>query len=126
MAISQAKAKKSQTGSRYKPCRKKRLYETGSLPTLSKIDEAKRIKRERSRAGVTKLRILSHNIANLYDPKTKKHLQAKILTIADSPANRHFVRRSIMTKGAIIQTDKGKARVTNRPGQEGQINAILV
>jgi len=36
------------------------------------------------------------------------------------------VRRNIITKGAILQTDLGKVRVTNRPGQEGVINGILV
>jgi len=31
-----------------------------------------------------------------------------------------------MTKGTIIKTDKGAARITNRPGQEGCINAVLI
>ncbi|MEM2426420.1 MAG: hypothetical protein QXE83_05420 [Archaeoglobaceae archaeon] len=31
-----------------------------------------------------------------------------------------------MTKGAIIQTEIGKAKVTNRPSQEGIINAVLI
>ena len=29
-------------------------------------------------------------------------------------------------KGAIIETSAGKARITNRPSQEGQINAVLI
>ena len=36
------------------------------------------------------------------------------------------VRRNILTKGAIIETDAGKAKITNRPGQEGTVNAVLV
>ncbi|MBN1156725.1 30S ribosomal protein S8e [Candidatus Woesearchaeota archaeon] len=125
MAISQAKAKKSQTGSRYHPYRKKRLHETGRLPTLTKLEE-KKITETREMGGYIKYRLLSHNIANVFDPKSKKHSHSKIITITDNPANRHFVRRNIMTKGAIIQTEKGKARITNRPGQEGQINAVLI
>ena len=31
-----------------------------------------------------------------------------------------------MTKGTIIETEKGKAKITSRPGQEGSINAVLV
>jgi small subunit ribosomal protein S8e len=31
-----------------------------------------------------------------------------------------------VTKGAIIQTEIGKARVTSRPGQSGAINAVLI
>jgi len=36
------------------------------------------------------------------------------------------VRRNIITKGAVIKTEKGPARVTSRPGQHGIINAILL
>jgi small subunit ribosomal protein S8e len=35
-------------------------------------------------------------------------------------------RRAIITKGAIIETSKGNARVTSRPGQCGIINAVLL
>jgi small subunit ribosomal protein S8e len=125
MAISQAKAKKSQTGSRYRANRKKRQHETGNLPTLTKLEE-KKITETRAMSGYTKYRLLSHNVANVFDPKAKKYSQSKIITIAENPANRNFVRRNIMTKGAIIQTEKGKAKITNRPGQEGQINAVLI
>ena len=44
----------------------------------------------------------------------------------DSPANRHFIRRNIMTKGIIIETDKGKAKITSRPDQDGIVNAVLI
>ncbi|MBS3163365.1 30S ribosomal protein S8e, partial [Candidatus Woesearchaeota archaeon] len=54
------------------------------------------------------------------------HKMAKIKTILENPANRHYVRRNIITKGSVIDTDLGKARVTNKPGQEGAINAILI
>ena len=57
---------------------------------------------------------------------TKKYSKLKILNIIDNKANRHFVRRNIITKGAIIKTEKGNARVNSRPGQEGSINAVLV
>jgi len=36
------------------------------------------------------------------------------------------MRRSILTKGAIIKTEIGDARITNRPGQDGIINAVLL
>jgi ribosomal protein S8E len=29
-------------------------------------------------------------------------------------------------KGVIVQTSKGKARITSRPGQQGSINAVLL
>jgi len=58
--------------------------------------------------------------------KKKKYSKVKIVSVVETPSNRHFVRRNIMTKGSFIQTEKGKAVITNRPGQEGTINAVLV
>ena len=73
-----------------------------------------------------KMRLLSMDIANIFDPKTKKYQQVKIKTILENPANRHYVRRNIMTKGSVIDTEMGKARITSRPGQDGTVNAVLV
>jgi len=46
--------------------------------------------------------------------------------VVSSEANRHFVRRNIITKGAIVRTEAGDAKITSRPGQEGAINAVLI
>ena len=46
--------------------------------------------------------------------------------VVDNPANRNFVKRNIMTKGTVVETDKGKVRITSRPGQEGSLNGVLV
>ena len=66
------------------------------------------------------------NKANIYDPSKKKTSLVEIKKVVDNPANRNFVRRNIITKGALIETALGKARVTSRPGQEGLVNAVLV
>jgi len=70
--------------------------------------------------------LLSTDTANLFDPKTKKYEQIKIKEVVENPANRHFVRRNIMTKGTVIETEKGKAKITSRPGQDGNVNAVLI
>ena len=80
----------------------------------------------RGRGATISTRLLSTDIANVYDPKSKKYKKAKIETIVECPANRNYIRRNIIVKGAIIKTDMGNARVTSRPGQEGAVNAILV
>ena len=49
-----------------------------------------------------------------------------MVTVLDSPADANFVRRNILTKGAVVDTDKGKVRVTSRPGKDGVINGVLV
>ncbi|HNJ81368.1 MAG TPA: 30S ribosomal protein S8e, partial [Methanoregulaceae archaeon] len=32
----------------------------------------------------------------------------------------------LLTKGAVIRTEMGRARIISRPGQDGVINAILL
>jgi small subunit ribosomal protein S8e len=70
--------------------------------------------------------MLKANNANVTNPKTGKTAKATITTVTGNPANINYVRRNIITKGAIIQTSAGKARVTSRPGQHGAINAVLI
>lgn len=125
MAISQRRSKRSATSSRYKKNRSKKLSEQGRAPSLTKVDERK-LKVIRILGGNHKQILLRDNFVNLLDKKTKKYSKTKIISVVETPANRHFMRRNIMTKGCIIQTEKGKAVITNRPGQEGTINAVLV
>ena len=58
--------------------------------------------------------------------KTGKCVVAKIKTVLENPANPNLTRRNIITKGCIVQTEKGKARITSRPGQQGSLNAVLI
>lgn len=125
MAISHQKSRKKPSGGLYRHFRKKRLYELGREASLTKLG-AKRLVSIRTRGANPKFRLLSIDTANIYDPKDKKYKQAKIKTIVENPANRHFVRRNIMTKGAVIDTEIGKARIISRPGQQGIINAVLI
>jgi len=125
MAILQGRGQRSARGSRYKPYRKYKKNELGRLPSFTGLGK-KRIKAIRTMGGNMKLRLLSDEYANVVDSKTKKSQKTKIKTISGNPANRHFIRRNIMTKGAIIETEAGKARITSRPGQDGIVNAVLI
>lgn len=125
MVVSQSRSRLKASGSRYKAFRKKRQFEAGNTPALTKI-AAKKVAISRIMGGHAKQRLLQHDTANVLDQKSKKFQKAKIVQVSDNPANKHYVRRNIMTKGSIIVTELGKARITNRPGQEGQINAVLV
>lgn len=125
MAKTSSRSKRKVTGGRYNTVIKKRLSRLSNDPTLTKLDSPK-IKIRRARGGHKKLVLLSSDIANVYDPKSKKYQKTKIKTILESSSNRYFVRRNIMTKGTIISTELGKAKVTSRPGQHGIINAILL
>lgn len=125
MVVTQGKPRRRTSGKKKLAYRKKRLFERGSIPSLTGLGEIK-VKIVRTKGKGSKRKLLKHNIANVLDKKTNKRSKAKILTIVENPANRHYVRRNIMTKGTIIETEKGKARITSRPGQEGSINAVLV
>ncbi len=125
MVITQTRAKRKASGGRYIAARKKRLYEGGKGPTLTKLGSVRK-KTEKTKGGSYKTRLLVVDVANVIDPKTNKAVKAKIETVIEAPANRHFIRRNILVKGTVIQTDKGKARITSRPGQTGTINAVLI
>lgn len=125
MAITQVRPRRKVTGSRYKTFRKKKQFELGRDPTLTKIGEKSK-KLIRIMSGKHKEITLVADVINVIDPKSKKSMQAKIKTVVENPANRHFVRRNILTKGTIVETDKGKVKITSRPGQEGTLNGILV
>lgn len=122
--IVQKRSRRKKSGGRYKKQIKK-LRNKGNLPSFTKVGK-KKIKKVRTRGGNIKLKLLNIDTANVYDPKTKKCFKARIESVLENPANRHYIRRNIITKGAIIKTDRGEARVLNRPGQESIINAILI
>jgi small subunit ribosomal protein S8e len=105
--------------------RKKMRNDMGSLPVETKIGKV-HVLRNRGQGGNVKLRLVATDIANVADPKTGKIKKVKIITVKDNRANPHFVRRNIITKGAVIETEAGLAKVTSRPGQDGAINAVLL
>ncbi|MGV8141123.1 MAG: 30S ribosomal protein S8e [Candidatus Woesearchaeota archaeon] len=126
MAIVQSKSKRKASGARYKSkIIKKRQHLIGRMPAMTKIGKIK-VQNIRTRSGGQKVRLLNVEKVNLYDPKKKSFSMETIKTVVDSPADKNFVRRNILTKGTIIATDKGNARVTSRPGQDGIINAVLI
>ncbi len=126
MVILQTRARRKPTGGRYnKKLNHKRKHEMGRAPSLIKLGGNK-IKGIRTMGGNCKLRPLSMNVLNAVDKKTNAYKKVKITSILESPANEHYVRRNIITKGAIVQTDAGKAKITNRPGQDGMLNGELL
>jgi len=72
-----------------------------------------------------KTRLLSANQANVSNPSTGKTEKVEILRVVRNPANIDYNRRGVITKGTIIETPLGVAKVTSRPGQDGAVNAVL-
>ncbi|MBR9677049.1 30S ribosomal protein S8e [Candidatus Woesearchaeota archaeon] len=125
MVIIQSKSKRKASGGRYKVRSLKRAYEAGRAPVHTKVGERK-AKSVRTGGANKKSKLLSENSINIFNPKTKKIVKALIKTVVENPANRHFVRRNILTKGTIVETDKGKAKITSRPGQTTVVSGVLI
>jgi len=125
MAISQFRSKRKFTGGLYKRIRKKKKRDFGSDFIPIKIGE-KRKKVIRGLAGIKKQRLLQVDKANVFDPSSGKSQLTKILSVKENLADPHFVRMGVVTKGAIIETELGLAKVISRPGQDGVVNAIKI
>jgi len=103
----------------------KRRFERGSFPTETTMGKPKK-KTGRTRGGRTKTRLLSITHANLSNPSTGKTERVEILRVIKNPANVDYDRRGVITKGTVVETPVGTARVTSRPGQDGSVNAVLI
>jgi len=117
--------KRKPSGGKKRAYRGKRKFEQGSFPVETVLGEPKR-KIEQGRGGNIKIKVLSEKYACVTDLKTGKTEKAEILRVVKNPTNVDYDRRGIITKGAIIETSIGLARVTSRPGQNGVINAVLI
>jgi len=113
------------SGAKYHQSRKKKKYEIDGQTKIIHLGKEKR-KTVRVRGGNVKTFMLSSDIANIIDTKTKKSKKVKIKNVLETPSNRFLARQNVIVKGAIIETEAGKARVTNRPSQEGSVQAVLV
>ena len=125
MARSQQRSQRKSSGGRYHYQRTKRKYELAGYPANTKLAEVRKVRSKRTIGGSRKLSLLETAQINLTDKKGKA-IAAKILNVVENPANHHLVRRNIITKCSIVETDKGRARVTSRPGQEAAVNGVLV
>ena len=125
MALWQGKSKRKSTGGRLAGSRGKKRFEIGRELQQAKIGEVTK-KVARARGGGRKDRLLRTEQASVTDPKSGKSFTSKILEVIENTANPNYVRQNIITKGSVIETEKGKAKVTSRPGQHGVVNAVLI
>ncbi|MFH1173965.1 MAG: 30S ribosomal protein S8e [archaeon] len=126
MALMQQISRRKPSGGKYKKrLVQKRKHALARRPTLTRLGEQKAIS-VRRRGGTQRGRLLHADKANVLDPKTKTFKVVAIKTILEAPADANYVRRNMMVKGTVIDTELGKARITSRPGQNNFINAVLI
>lgn len=121
----QSRSKRRYTGKKYRKFRKKRKRELERPPIHTGIGAEKK-KFQRVLGGNTKVKLFSTSFINVTDPKSKKTQKTKILDFISNEASKDLNRRHVLTKGAVVETELGKAKVTSRPGQDGQVNGILI
>ncbi|HTT15258.1 MAG TPA: 30S ribosomal protein S8e [Thermoplasmata archaeon] len=125
MGTWQGRSRRKRTGGRLRPIRKKRRFEIARELQTATIGSGT-VKKYRVRGRNLKLRILTTQTINVFDPASKKMQPAKVITVRENPANPNYVQRNIITKGAILETDLGLVKVLSRPGQDGILNGVRV
>ncbi len=125
MTMWHLRSKKKPTGGRLRRVMKKRKADRGSMPVETKIGD-RHVSKSRTTGGSFKLKLSSVASVNVADPKTGKIKNVKVLSVKENKANPHYVRRNLITKGAVLETEIGAARVTSRPGQHGIVNTVLI
>jgi len=111
------------SGGRYKKPKKKKLTGRPGQARIVKIGERK-TKLLDGRGGTKKLVSFLNNVANIV--AKGKSEKSKIKNVLETPSNTFLARQNVLVKGAIIETELGKARITNRPSQEGNVQAVIL
>ena len=112
------------TGGRKVAMRNRRKFEIDRYPNEAIMGTTEIVSR-RIRGNNVKNALKTAEFANVVDPLSKKVVRARILQVTKNSANKDYERRGVITKGALLETEFGTARVVSRPGQDGTVNAIL-
>lgn len=125
MGIWHGRSGRTNTGARVKKFKGKRKHQMGRVPTETVMGDTKRRVID-SKGRSKKMPAISIAQVNVTDPKKNTTERAEIEDVENNPANTDYQRRKVITRGTIIKTSKGRARVTSRPGQDGIMNAVLI
>lgn len=117
--------KRKLTGGSTKRFRSRRAFEKDGYAAETLLGTTKYYHR-RMRGGDLKTSLRSAEFVNVRDNTAGKTKKVKITKVLRNPANRDYERRGVITRGALIDTELGNAKVTSRPAQDGVINAVLL
>ena len=113
------------TGGRKVAMRDRRKFEIDRYPNEAIVGPMAVVTR-RVRGNNIKSAFKTVEYANVADPASKKVVKSKIVEVIKNSANKDYERRGVISKGALLETNAGSARVISRPGQDGTVNAVLV
>ena len=123
------KTKASGTGGKKRSTRDKVKAHYGRFFHRARIDKKEKeaaYTPRSTKGGNTKIAVKIVGFANVSTKGSAKVVKAKVLSVVESPNNRHYTREGLVTKGAVIETELGKCKVTSRPTQDGTVNAVLM
>lgn len=118
-------SRRKPSGGRKVKARGKRSTEISTEKQMAQIGESK-TKIYRRTGGNSLVRVLAADKVSINNPKTGKTTLGTIENVVENESDPNYVRRNVLVKGAIIETDKGRVKITSRPGKDGVINGILV
>ncbi|MFH1447642.1 MAG: 30S ribosomal protein S8e [Candidatus Micrarchaeota archaeon] len=101
-----------------------KLHEIGGPFTATKCSDINVGVGRRVRGGRTKVKLKKAAHVNVLTEEGMR--KVTIRTVVETPDNRHYARKNIITKGAILDTEVGKVKVTNRVGQDGIVNGVPI
>jgi len=119
----QGRSPRKRTGGRRRRFRKKKAHELGEESTETQVGEPS-YKTVDARGNTEKVRAITTDTASV--AVNGEVVAAEIENVAENPSNPNYARRNIITKGAVLETSEGRVRVTSRPGQDGQVNAVRI
>jgi len=119
----QGRSPRKRTGGRRRRFRKKKAHELGEESTETQVGDP-RYKTVDARGNTEKVRAITTDTASV--AVDGGVVAAEIENVAENPSNPNYARRNIITKGAVLETSEGRVRVTSRPGQDGQVNAVQI
>ena len=116
--------KRKKTGGKKRAFRTHRVYEQGRQPVETLLGETQR-KEVKGISRISKVKLVKADYVNVSNPETGTTERQKILDVVSNPAKADYNRRGVITKGTIIRTEKGLAKIVSRPGQNGSLSAVV-
>jgi small subunit ribosomal protein S8e len=102
----------------------KKLRFVGGVFTASRVGKEDLRELKFGRGHIAKVKLRTAKFVNVLTKDGMKKVAVR--TVLETPDNRHHARQNIITKGAVIDTEIGKVKVTNRVGQDGVVNGRLL
>lgn len=116
--------KRKKTGGKKRAYRTHRVYEQGRQPVETLFGETQR-KEVKGISRISKIKLVKADYVNVSNPETGTTERLEILDVVSNPANADYNRRGVITKGTIVRTENGLAKIVSRPGQEGSLSAVV-